>query len=172
MKLFIKLLILTIIDFLLIWLWVKQMDPDPSVSIGIFLVVPLVVGINLLLALLLYFIRRQFSKLFLINILISGIIMYLVFGLGIKRHQQIRYESWTFKIRDTTFRITHMKLDSTFSMSESTMPGSSTSFLDGNFRKNGNEYHLITDSTNYVIKNGLLSGFKKDSTFKLTKLND
>lgn len=172
MKLFIKLLIITIIDFLLIWLWVKQMDPDPSVSIGIFLVVPFVVGINLLLALVLYFVKRPLAKLFLINSIISAIVMYFLFDLGIKKHQQIRYESWTFKIRDTIFRIDHMKLNSTFSMSESTLPGSSTSFLDGDFRKKGNEYHLVTDSTNYVIKNGVLYGFRKYSTFKLIKLDD
>jgi len=65
-----------------------------------------------------------------------------------------------------------MKLDSTFSMSENTLPGSSTSFLDGEFRKRGNEYHLVTDSTNYVIKNGVLYGFRKYSTFKLIKLDD
>ncbi|QHS57035.1 hypothetical protein GWR56_16365 [Mucilaginibacter sp. 14171R-50] len=172
MKLPTKLLILIILDFLLSWFWIKQMDPDPSISIGILIIVPLVIGINLLLALLLYFTKKELSKLFLVNALISAIIVYFVFDSGIKRHQQIRYESWDFTIGDTVFKITHMKLDSTFSMSESTMPGSSTSFLDGDFRKKGNEYHLITDSTNYVIKNGLLSGFKKDSTFKLTKLDD
>jgi len=148
------------------------MDPDPSVSIGIFLLIPFVVGINLLLALILYFVKRQLAKFFLINAVISGIVMHFLFGLGIKRHQQIRYESWTFKIRDTTFEITHMKLDSTFSMSESTSEGPSIEFLQGSFRKKGNEYHLITDSTKYVIKNGVLFGFKNNTTFKLTRLDD
>lgn len=172
MKLFTKLLILTIIDFLIIWLWVKQMDSDPSVSIGIFLVIPFVVVINLLLALVLYFVKRPLAKLFLFNAIISPIVMYFLFDLGIKRRQQIRYESWAFKIRDTTYRINLMKLDSTFSMSESSDAGSSTEFLQGVFLKKGNEYHLITDSTNYVINNGLLSGFKNDKNFKLTNLDN
>ena len=60
MKLWIQLLILTILDFIIIWFWVGE--PDPSVSIGIIIVVPLVIIINLILAGLFYAIKRQYSK--------------------------------------------------------------------------------------------------------------
>jgi hypothetical protein len=67
MKLFIKILLLAIIDFIVIWFWVKENDPDPSVSIAIIVVVPAAILINLIIALVLYFTKRELSKLFVIN---------------------------------------------------------------------------------------------------------
>jgi hypothetical protein len=64
--------------------------------------------------------------------------MYYLFNAGIDRHQQLRYEDWSFQIKDTTFRITHSKLDSSFYISYSTNPGSSSDFLEGRFIDNKN----------------------------------
>jgi membrane protein YdbS with pleckstrin-like domain len=90
MKLFIKILLLTIIDFIVIWFWVKENDPDPSVSIAIILVVPAVIIINLAIALVLYFTKREYSKVFVINALVSAIVMYFLFLNRIDRHQNLR----------------------------------------------------------------------------------
>lgn len=171
MKLFIKILLLTIIDFIVIWFWVKENDPDPSVSIAIVIVIPAVILINLAIALGLYFIRREFTKIFVINSLVSAIIMYFLFLNGIDRHQNLRYESWKFETKDTVFEITHFKLDNTFSISESTNSGSSTSFLDGKFSRKDDEIYLTTDTTKYIMKNEYLYEFRnsKDS-IKLTKI--
>jgi membrane protein YdbS with pleckstrin-like domain len=171
MKLFIKILLLTIIDFVVIWFWVKENDPDPSISIAIVIVVPAVIIINLAIALVLYFTKREYSKVFVINALVSAIIMYFLFLNGIDRHQNLRYESWKFNIKDTVFEITHFKLENTFSISESSNPGSSTSFLDGKFSRKDDEIYLTTDTTKYKMKNEYLYGFRnsKDS-IKLIKI--
>lgn len=97
--------------------------------------------------------------------------MYWLFVDGIERHQNLRYESWKFEIKDTIFKITHSKLDHTFSVSESTNEGSSTNFLDGIIIKKENLFYLKTDTTEYKIKNEYLYGFRnsKDS-IKLTKI--
>lgn len=131
MKFWIRLFLLTIIDFVVIWLWVRQGDPDPSVSIGLLLLVPFVVIINLIIAAIFYFIKRQYSLLFVANTIPSAILMYYLFIAGIDRHQRFRYEGWNFQIKDTAFEITHSKLDSTFSITYSTNPGSSWSYMDG-----------------------------------------
>jgi membrane protein YdbS with pleckstrin-like domain len=171
MKLFIKLFLLTIIDFIIIWFWVKENDPDPSVSIALVIVVPVAIIINLAIAMILYFFKREYTKVFVINSLVSAIIMYFLFLNGIERHQNLRYESWKFNRKDTIFAIIHSKLDNTFSMTESTNQGSTTEFLEGKFSENGNEYYLKTDSTEYKIRNEYLFGFRnsKDS-IKLTKI--
>lgn len=171
MKLFTKLFFLTIIDFIIIWFWVKEIDPEPSVSIALVIVVPVVIMINLVIALVLYFTKKEYSKLFVINSIISAVIMYWLFLNGIERHQKLRYESWKFEKKDTVFEITHYKLENTFSISESTNPGSSTSFLDGKFSRKGNEFYLTTDSTKYKIKNEYLYGFRNSTdSIKLTKI--
>lgn len=173
MKLFTKILFLSIIDFIVIWFWVKEIDPEPSVSIAIYLIVPLVIIINLAIALVLYIFKREYSKIFVINSLVSAIIMYFLFFKGIERHQNQRYESWEFNIKDTTFVITHSRLDNTFSISESTHPGSSTEFLDGKLNRNGNEYYLTTDSTKYIIKNEYIFGFRNATDkIKLVKIEE
>jgi hypothetical protein len=147
------------------------MDPDPSVSIGMILLVPFIVVFNLVIALILYFTKREYALLFVVNSMVAGILMFYLFGKGIDRHQIERVESWKFKIQDTTFVITHWKLENTFSISESTNPGSSTDFLDGNFSNVGSDYYLTTDSTKYKIKNGYFYGFRSSSdSIKLTRI--
>jgi hypothetical protein len=98
--------------------------------------------------------------------------MYYLFGKGIDRYQNERLESWKFKLQDTTYVITHWKHENTFSISESTNPGSSTGFLDGKFTKKGNSYYLTTDTTEYFIKNEYFYKFRNlTDSIKLTKID-
>ena len=171
MKFWIKIILLTIIDFAIIWIWVKQMNPDPSISIGILILVPFAVILNLIIALILYFTKKEFVSLFAVNSIISGILMFYLFGKGIDRYQNERLESWSFKLQNTTYVITHWKFENTFSMSESNNPGSSTGFLDGNFIIKGNDYYLKTDSTEFIIKDNYLYKFRNEKdSIKLTKI--
>jgi membrane protein YdbS with pleckstrin-like domain len=171
MKLWMQLLLLTILDFIIIWFWVRQQDPDPSISIGIFIVVPMAIIINLVLAVIFYAAKRRYSKAFLINSLIAAVIMYNLFIGGINRHQRLRYESWNFKIKDTTFDITHSKFDSTFSMTYSINPGSSWGFMNGRFIDRKNSYLLSTDTTNLIIEKNFLFGFRSKGGIKLEKVD-
>ena len=154
MKLWTKILLLTIIDYIIIWIWVRQIDPDPSISIGILVLVPLVVGLNLIIASFLFFTKKQNARLFVINSIISTVLMFYIFGNGIDRHQRQRYESWIFKLNEKTYEITHSKLDTTFYITYSTNPGSSSGFLDGKFIDNKNEIFLQADTIKYIIRNG------------------
>lgn len=171
MKFLIRVILLTIIDFVIIWIWVRQMNPDPSISIGILILIPLVVILNLIIALILYFTKKEFVALFIVNSIISGILMSYLFGKGIDRYQNNRLESWTFKLKNETYTITHWKLENTFSISESSRPGSSSEFLSGKFIKKGDKYYLSTDTTEFIIKKGYLYKFRDDSdSIKLTKI--
>ena len=165
MKLWRQLLVLTIIDTIIIWLWVRQQDPDPSVSIGILLLVPGVALLNLILAAILFATKNKYSKAFLINSIISAIIMYNLFLAGINRHQQLRYESWQFTQNDTVFRVTHNKLDSTFDISYRTNTSTSTGFISGQVAYNKNNIILTSDTLKFIIKSNFLFGFqgKQDS---------
>jgi hypothetical protein len=140
----------------------KQINPHPSMSIGLLIVVPFAVVLNLVIALILYFTKRELAPLFIINSVITGILIFYLFEKGINRYQNERLESWKFKLQDTTYVITHWKLEKTFSMSESTNQGSSTGFLEGKIIKSSNQYYLTTDSTEYIIKNEYFYKFKKN----------
>jgi hypothetical protein len=171
MKFWTSLILLAIIDFVIIWFWVKQMNPDPSVSIEILLLVPFVVVLNLIIALILYFTKKKFALLFVINSVIAGIFMSYLFHKGIDRYQNERLESWKFKSQDTNYVITNWNHEHTFSISESINQGSSASFLDGKFTKKGNEYYLTTDTTEFIIKNEYLYKFRTTTdSIKLVKI--
>jgi hypothetical protein len=171
MKLWTRLLILTLIDFILIWYAVRRIDPDPSVSIELMVFIPALIIINLLVAFIFLFIKKEYVKLFLLNTVISSVVMYFIFIAGINRHQRQRYEDWTFKIDDKTYRITHSILDTTFSITYSTNPGSATGFLNGKFIENKNEIYLHSDTMKYTMRNGYLFGFTENGdSIKLEKL--
>ena len=134
------------------------------------LLVPLVVVMNLIIALILYWTKRQYALLFVANAVASTVLMYYLFIAGIDRHQRLRYEGWNFQIKDTVYRVTHSKLHSSFFMTYSTNPGSSTGFLSGNFIDSVNYYLLATDTTKYILKDNYLFYFRNDS-IKLTKID-
>ena len=172
MKFWIRLLLLTLFDFTIIWFWVRQQDPDPSISIGIIILVPLMVVINLIIAGVLFATKRQYAKLFVANSFISGALMYILFTQGISRHQRQRYESWTFPLHDTTFRIDYYKPDRTFSISYSTNPGSSSSYIYGHVQVAGGQYILSADTLRLKIKSDYLYGFRHDrDSIKLEQLD-
>jgi hypothetical protein len=96
--------------------------------------------------------------------------MYFTFFAGMNRHQMQRYEIWTFKFDNRIYNITHSILDTTFSITYSTNPGSSNGFLNGQFIENKNEIYLEAETTKYMIRNNYLFGFtEKEDSIKLTK---
>lgn len=157
-----KILGLVVIDFGLIWFWVYQKDPDPSVSIGIIFLVPFVFVLNLIIAGVLFFIKKkEFSRIFLINSVISSIMMFYLFGEGIDRHQYNLLEEWTFQKADTTFSLVRWKQTNEFSMTYSLRPGSSWGFMDGTYENQNGIWILNVDSLTMVIdKSDNLIGFR------------
>jgi hypothetical protein len=172
MKRFYKILGLAVIDFGLIWLWVYQLDPEPSVSIVIIYLVPFVFILNLIIAGLLFFLKRnELSRIFLVNSVIASIMMVYLFGKGIDRHQNTRLESWVFHKADTTFSLIRWKETNEFNMDYSLTPGMSWGLLDGKCEIENGEWILITDSLIMRIdKNNMLIGFRNPTdTIRMKK---
>jgi hypothetical protein len=172
MKILYKILGLAAIDFGLIWIFVYQIDPDPSVSIGIILLVPLVFVLNLIIAGVLFYIKiKEYSRVFLVNSVIASVIMFYLFEKGIDRHQNKRLEEWTFQKADSTFSLIRWKEKNEFSMSYSLRPDSSWSFLDGNYENKNGKWILITDSITMEIDHDNLIGFRNSlDTIRMTKV--
>lgn len=173
MKTLYKILGLVVIDFGLIRLWVYQMDPDPSVSIGIILLVPFVFVLNLIIAVVLFFAKkREYSKVFLINSVIASIMMFYLFGEGIDRYQNKRLEQWTFQKVDTTFSLIRWKETSEFSMTYSLNPGSSWGFLNGTCKKQNGNWILKADSLAMTIdeKDNLIGFRNPTDTIEMNRI--
>lgn len=169
MKIFLKILGLTILDYLLIWFWVKKMNPEPSISIAIIYLVPFVFAINIVIGIILLLFKNNNSKLFLVNSIIASILMFWIFGNGIRRHQDQRLDSWEFTKKDTIFRIVKWEETKTFDMSYSLTPGSSWGFLTGNWIIKNDTLILRAEKYNMYIFNDLLINFRNDSSRLIIK---
>jgi len=164
MRILYKILGLAFIDFGLIWLWVYQMDPNPSVTIGIILLVPFVFVLNLIIAgVLFYAKKKEYARIFLINSVTASILVFYLFVKGIDRHQNKRLEQWTFQKADTTFSLTRWKETNEFSMTYSLNPGSSWGFLDGHCVNENGIWIFNADSLIMKIDNENLIGFRNET---------
>lgn len=85
-KSLIKMLILAIIDFILIWFWIGTMNLDGSSAIGIIAIIPIIIILNLVISGILYlFKKKELSFLFLMNSIIASVITYFIFSYGIRK---------------------------------------------------------------------------------------
>ena len=152
MKQTIKILILAIIDFLIIWLFFYYQDPDPSVSIALIIIVPFIILVNIIVAGILWFFKKKkLSQILLLNSLIASIIAYFLWDKSIERHQNRIWETYSFEFKNKKYQIGIHKPDNTFGITESTNPGSSWTYQDGIIKRQNESIILETDSTKYIV---------------------
>jgi len=169
MKNLLKIIFLLIIDFILIWLWFYFEDPDPSISIALIIIIPIIITINLLIAGILWVLKKKsISRYFILNSFIAPIITYFLWSFAINRHQDRIYETYSFYKNNKKYQINIYKPDNTFSINEFLNPGSSWSYQDGIVERENEKIILRTDSTEFVIINDTIIGFTKEK-IKLKK---
>ena len=85
-KSLVKILFLTIIDFIFIWFWISTMKLDGSSAIGIIVIIPIIIILNLIISGILYLLKKkELSFLFLMNIIFASIITYFIFSYEIRK---------------------------------------------------------------------------------------
>jgi len=67
-----------IIETILMGIWFYSMKPESDIAFNILQIVLVLFGINLILGLLLYFLKKPFSSLFLANTIICPLIFYAI----------------------------------------------------------------------------------------------
>ena len=95
MKLSTKILILiflVIVDYLLISLYLRNQNLEPSIAIAIIVLVPIAFLINILIAIILFFIKKaSLTSIFVINAILSSIITYYSFGNEMRRQSSLEF---------------------------------------------------------------------------------
>ena len=128
MKLSTKILILiflVIVDYLLISLYLRNQNLEPNIAIAIIVLVPIAFLINILIAIIFFFIKKtSLTSIFVINAILSSIITYYSFRNEMRRQSSLELESWSFKRNDTLFELNSYKKRNKFDMSYSLSSGS------------------------------------------------
>jgi hypothetical protein len=167
-----RLLALTLVDFTLISIWVANEELPPDSAMGIYIVVPFVFLINLIVAGILYLFKKRYGYIFLINAILSSIIMYNLYIYGMRRTLDKMYDSWEFSRNDTLFSVNKSNQYNEFSISYSTEPGSSTQFISGTTKTKGDTLSLITDSMSLYILNRKIYNFQSAKSPILMKVTN
>ena len=149
MKLSTKILILiflVIVDYLLISLYLRNQNLEPSIAIAIIVLVPIAFLINILIAIIFFFIKKtSLTSIFVINAIRSFSITYYSFGNEMRRQSSLELESWSFKRNDTLFELNSYKKRNEFDMSYSLSSGSSGNFPSGKYIKYYSNFRFNKD---------------------------
>ncbi len=160
-----------ILEIILLGLWIYRMEPDPSISIGIVLILPFLFGLNVIIRLILYFFKKPLSKLFLINLIICPLIFYVLWSLWFMNWNERNYEDFSFGIDNRKLEVSLSKTSDYFSISDLTNQpnGSTTGLYFGKYEKNGDSIKLTDGETKmYIIEDKLIGFPEKPTGIKLT----
>lgn len=156
------LIFLVIVDYILISLYLRNQNLEPSIAIAIIVLVPITFIINILIAVIFFFLKKtSFISIFVINAILASVITYYSFGNEMRRQSSLELESWSFKHNDTLFQLNRYKKRNEFDMSYSLSPGSSGNFINGKYIKQKNGFVLISDSIKMRIEGNKIIGFGK-----------
>jgi hypothetical protein len=165
-----QLLVITVIDYVLIWLFVYQLNPVPIQGLLIFSLVLIIIVVNFIIGLALYFLLKKWHKLFFMNALIASILMYLVLLQGINRYKNDHLNSWIYSSNDTTFQINSIVKTNKFNFTYKVRFESNTEFLTGRNEERNDTLYLTTDSMEYFIYANQLYNYNKLKSINLTEL--
>jgi hypothetical protein len=156
-----------ILEIILLGLWIYTMKPDPSVSIGIVLIVPILFGINLIIGLTLYFLKKPLFKIFLVNTIICPLIFYALWSLWFMNYHERNNTEYKFSINDIVYELNIGKNNEYFYLCDQNNDGR---VYVGKYEKKGDSILLKDpEAEMYIIDNKLFEFPEKRTEINLIK---
>ncbi|QJP35403.1 hypothetical protein F0365_13845 [Nonlabens sp. Ci31] len=156
-----------ILEIILLGLWIYAMKPDPSVSIGIILIVPILFGINLIIGLILYFLKRPLSNFFFANSIICPLIFYAFWSLWFMNYHERNNTEYKFSVNDIVYELSIGKNNEYFYLCDENNNGR---VYVGKYEKKGDSLILKdSEAEMYIIKNKLFEFPEKRTEIDLIK---
>lgn len=157
-----KYILIFSIDIILILFWIIFNKPDQSESIvGIF-IIPAIFIINIIIALIFFFIDRFKALLFLINSIIAPIIFFLLFMSWYKFEEWDNYRQYYFDKNGVHYELTIYKKVNQYYISE-IEPGFSRGLLDNTYKVSKDTTFLENDTVKIFLINDVLFGFPEQN---------
>jgi hypothetical protein len=156
-----------ILEIILLGIWVYFMEPDPSVSIFILLITPVLFGINLIVALILYFQKKPLSQLFFINSVVCPLIFYMLWNLWFVNYNERNNTEYKFSINEIVYELSIGKKTEYFYLCDENNNGR---VYVGKYERKGDSLILKdTEAEMYIIDNKLYEFPEKRTEIDLTK---
>jgi len=157
---------LLIFEVILLGFWTYQMEPDPSVSIGIIIIVPLLFVLNIIIGILFYLFKSKLSNLFFINSIVCPLIFFGIWNLWFMNYHERISERFYFVIGEKKYEISLSKKSNYFSISDMTNQpnGSSTGLYFGKYERKADSIKLIDGESKMFIVEKKLIGFPEKPT--------
>jgi hypothetical protein len=168
-----RFLILLSLETIIIWLFIFQLHPDPSISISILIYAPAVFLINILTAILLLLWKHETAKLFFLNALIAPFVLYFIFNYEVERGLSLVYKTYNFESRNRKFELcldlTKGKLidSNDYSINERLPRGSSVGSFSGKYFLKGDSIFLNNEIHLMVVYDNSLYQFPLEDYIRL-----
>lgn len=162
-----------LLDVVVIGCWTLYFKPSSDMTIILIFIIPAVFVVNLIVGCFIFFIKRYYTSFFIINAFVAPFILYLFFGLYIRIHSIIYWESWEFYIGEKKYSISYSS-DKEYNITYSFEPGSS--WGDENDRgivieRNDTVFFMTVDSSMYFIYKNYLYNFEGRQKIKVEKID-
>ncbi len=154
--------LILILDIILMNLWIRNIKPDPFMSNGIENYKLEIFGINILLAIIIFFIRKKFSILFIANTLICYWIFSFFWNSWIEDNP---YSSsvYAFNIENRRLKIKIDKNPDIFRIVEEISGSEDSLITTGMHEKVGDSIKLTSMHETMYFSNDRLTGFSLNS---------
>jgi len=167
-------IIIVVVEAIGFRLWILSEQPDPSVSIGEILIIPILFGVNVIIGTALYFLnQRKVFRLFFINALVAPIIFHFNWTTWYSGWTERNYTVYSFSIQQRKFELSLSKTADYFSISDVTDKpnGSTTGLFMGDYRIAGDSIILTDEQTKMLLLNDRLIGLPdQPNEIALTKI--
>lgn len=154
--------LILLIDIFLMKYWVSNIKPYPFMSIGVESHRLEIFGVNILIGIFVYFIKKRLSILFFINTIVCYSIFSFFWNSWLENHPYSVSE-FTFKIENRNFKLNVEKNPDLFGIDEIISESNDSLISLGMYEKSGDSLKLsCMEGTMYIFKNKLI-GFQENS---------
>lgn len=148
-----QLIVITVVDVVLLGLFVYSTNPDPSIAIGIIIIIPIIFLINIFIGIVLKALKNKWANVILINSIIASLVFNELCSFAIERQTALNYKTFYFRDSDKDYELNFVlekgkfKDSLTYEIYERISAGSITMGFGGRYKIKNDTLLLIDDSS-------------------------
>lgn len=163
---YLNFLILLVIDIFILSVLIISINAEPSGAIIEIFIIPVILVVNIVIAITLWFFKNKLYKLFGLNAVVASVMFNLLFSGWFYYERKINYDIMEFKIYNTNYELELNKKNNSYSIQQMLKSNSTLEITSGKFKIKDDKIYLIDriDSVKEMtVYKDSLSGFGGDN---------